>query len=132
MPLLSPEKGQQVTSILAAMLLLVSGVYYSTDVLPEWMQTIAKFSPVTYALRGMRGAMLDGNGVSDLWSSIWPLLIMGAVLVPAGMYDLPGRRALRQTNRSAQAKRMSLGFQVLGFGRVSELCRLIPQPSTLN
>ena len=103
MPLLSPEKGQQVTSIFTAMLLLVSGVYYSTDVLPEWMQTIAKFSPVTYALEGMRGAMLDGKGVSDLWSSIWPLLIMGAVLVPAGM--LIFRAGERYAKRTGLLKR---------------------------
>ncbi|MGH2550634.1 MAG: ABC transporter permease, partial [Thermomicrobiales bacterium] len=85
MPLLSPEKGQQVTSIFTAVLLLVSGVYYSVDVLPGWMQPIAKISPVTYALDGMRGALLDGKGVGDLWGSIWPLLIMGALLVPAGL-----------------------------------------------
>jgi ABC-2 type transport system permease protein len=103
MPLLSPEKGQQVTSICTAMLLLVSGVYYSTDVLPEWMQTIAKFSPVTYALEGMRGAMLDGDGVSELWSSIWPLLIMGAVLVPAGM--LIFRAGERYAKRTGLLKR---------------------------
>jgi len=103
MPLLSPEKGQQVTSIFTAMLLLVSGVYYSTDVLPEWMQTIAKFSPVTYALEGMRGAMLDGDGVRELWSSIWPLLIMGAVLVPAGM--LIFRAGERYAKRTGLLKR---------------------------
>jgi ABC-2 type transport system permease protein len=103
MPLLSPEKGQQVTSIFTAMLLLVSGVYYSTDVLPGWMQTIAKFSPVTYALEGMRGAMLDGDGVSELWSSIWPLLIMGAVLVPAGM--LIFRAGERYAKRTGLLKR---------------------------
>src|SRR5215212_4808975 len=38
MPLLSPEKGQQVTYIVSALLLLVSGVYYPVKVLPEWMQ----------------------------------------------------------------------------------------------
>ena len=103
MPLLSPEKGQQVTSIFTAMLLLVSGVYYSVDVLPGWMQTIAKLSPVTYALEGMRGAMLDGKGLSDLWSSIWPLLIMGAVLVPAGM--LIFRAGERYAKRTGLLKR---------------------------
>jgi ABC-2 type transport system permease protein len=35
MPLLSPEKGQQVTYIISALLLLVSGVYYPVSVLPR-------------------------------------------------------------------------------------------------
>lgn len=102
-PLLSPEKGQQVTSIFTAMLLLVSGVYYSTDVLPEWMQVLSRISPVTYALSGMRGAMLDGKGPSQLWSTIWPLLIMGAVLVPAGM--LIFRAGERYAKRTGLLKR---------------------------
>jgi ABC-2 type transport system permease protein len=86
MPLLSPEKGQQVTYIISAILLLVSGVYYPVKVLPEWMQVMAQFSPVTYALEGSRAALQDGVGLSQLWGSIWPLLIMGAVFVPMGLF----------------------------------------------
>jgi ABC-2 type transport system permease protein len=86
MPLLSPEKGQQVTYIVSALLLLVSGVYYPVKVLPDWMQVIAQYSPVTYALEGSRAALQDGVGLSQLWSSIWPLLVMGAVFVPMGLF----------------------------------------------
>jgi ABC-2 type transport system permease protein len=86
MPLLSPEKGQQVTYIVSALLLLVSGVYYPVKVLPEWMQAIAQLSPVTYALDGSRAALQDGAGLPQLWGSIWPLLIMGVVFVPMGLF----------------------------------------------
>ncbi len=86
MPLLSPEKGQQVTYIVSALLLLVSGVYYPIKVLPEWMQVMAQFSPVTYALEGSRAALLGGVGLSQLWGSIWPLLVMGVVFVPMGLF----------------------------------------------
>lgn len=86
MPLLSPEKGQQVTYIVSALLLLVSGVYYPVKVLPEWMQVIAQYSPVTYALEGSRAALQDGVGLSQLWGSIWPLLIMGVIFVPMGLF----------------------------------------------
>lgn len=85
LPLLSPEKGQQVSYIVSSLLLLVSGVYYEVSVLPGWMQAVATVSPVTYALQGGRAALLDGASVSELWSSIWPLLIMGAVFVPLGL-----------------------------------------------
>jgi ABC-2 type transport system permease protein len=86
MPLLSPEKGQQVTYIVSALLLLVSGVYYPVKVLPDWMQVVAQYSPVTYALEGSRAALQDGVGLSQLWGSIWPLLAMGAVFVPMGLF----------------------------------------------
>jgi ABC-2 type transport system permease protein len=86
MPLLSPEKGQQVTYIISALLLLVSGVYYPVKVLPEWMQVMAQFSPVTYALSGSRAALLGGAGLPQLWGSLWPLLIMGIIFVPMGLF----------------------------------------------
>jgi ABC-2 type transport system permease protein len=86
LPLLSPEKGQQVSYIVSSLLLLVSGVYYPVEVLPGWMQAIATVSPVTYALEGSRQALLEGVGAVELWGSIWPLLIMGAVFVPLGLW----------------------------------------------
>jgi ABC-2 type transport system permease protein len=86
LPLLSPEKGQQVSYIVSSLLLLVSGVYYPVDVLPGWMQAIATVSPVTYALEGSRAALLEGAGAAELWDNIWPLIIMGAVFVPFGLW----------------------------------------------
>jgi ABC-2 type transport system permease protein len=83
-PLISPEKGTQLGFIAQGMLLVVSGVYYSVTILPSWMQVIAKISPATYALDGIRKALLDGAGVSDLWGDIWPLMVIGVVAIPLG------------------------------------------------
>jgi ABC-2 type transport system permease protein len=100
MPLLSPEKGQQVTYIISALLLLISGVYYKVSVLPEWMQVAAQFSPVTYGLEGSRAALQDGAGVAELWDSIWPLLIMGVVFVPLGIFIFHlGERYAKRTGK---------------------------------
>jgi len=98
MPLLSPEKGQQVTFIIGSVLLLISGVYYEVNVLPGWMQVLARLSPVTYALRGIRDTLLDGAGISSQWHNIWPMLIMGAIMVPAGlMLFSAGERYAKRT-----------------------------------
>jgi ABC-2 type transport system permease protein len=86
MPLLSPEKGQQVTSIVTAVLLLVSGIYYSVDVLPGWLQPLAVISPVTYALDGIREMLLDGASFASQWHNVWPLLIMGLIFPPLGLW----------------------------------------------
>ncbi len=86
LPLLSPEKGQQVSYIVSSVLLLVSGVYYDVSVLPNWMQAIATVSPVTYALEGGRVALLEGAGAAELWESIRVLLVMGVVFVPLGIW----------------------------------------------
>ena len=100
MPLLSPEKGQQVTYIVSALLLLVSGVYYPVGVLPGWMQSISTVSPVTYGLEGIRAALQKGAGVAELWGFIWPLLVMGVVFVPLGIWIFHlGERYAKRTGK---------------------------------
>ncbi len=100
LPLLSPEKGQQVSYIVSSVLLLVSGVYYKVSVLPEWMQAIATVSPVTYALEGSRAALQDGAGISELWESIRVLLVMGVVFVPLGLFVFHlGERYAKKTGK---------------------------------
>jgi ABC-2 type transport system permease protein len=85
LPLISPEKGAQLGFVAQGMLLVVSGVYYPTSVLPEWMQWISVISPATYALDGIREAILEGDGVTQMGDEIWPLLVIGAVAVPLGL-----------------------------------------------
>jgi ABC-2 type transport system permease protein len=85
LPLISPEKGSQLGFVAQGMMLVVSGVYYPVSVLPSWMQWLSTISPATYALRGMRSAILDGASLTALWPDVWPLLLSGAVAVPLGL-----------------------------------------------
>jgi ABC-2 type transport system permease protein len=85
LPLISPEKGAQLGFVAQGMLLVVSGVYYPTSVLPEWMQWVSVISPAPYALDGIRDAILSGDGVTEMGDEIWPLLVIGAVAVPLGL-----------------------------------------------
>ena len=85
LPLISPEKGSQLGFIAQGALLVVSGVYYSVDVLPAPMRAISVISPATYALDGIRDAILQGTGVGGMWSHIWPLIIIGFVSIPLGL-----------------------------------------------
>ncbi len=85
LPLLSPQKGEQMSVALQGFLLLVSGVYYPPSVLPVAMQVAGAASPLTYALAGIRHSLLDGAGVGDQLPTIGILLGMGAVLIPASI-----------------------------------------------
>lgn len=85
LPLLYPEKGEQMTFIISSILLLVSGVYYPTDVLPGWMQLLSRLSPATYVLEAMRKAVLDGTGTVDLLPKMLPMLLIGLITIPAGL-----------------------------------------------
>lgn len=82
LPLLYPERGPQMSFMVQAVVLLVSGVYYSVDVLPGWLQAVSYLSPATYMLDGIRGAMLDGQGIADMIRILIILLVFGVVLVP--------------------------------------------------
>ena len=86
LPLLFPERGSQMTHVIIALLLLVSGVYYPVEVLPEFLQKLSKLSPATYVLDGTRLALLKGSAIRELWPFIWPTLIMGLIAIPAGLW----------------------------------------------
>jgi len=104
LPLLYVERGAQMTFVLQSCLLLVSGVYYSVDILPAWMQVLSKFSPATYVLDGVRAGLIDGVPVTELWYDIWPLIVMGVVLIPFGLWAFG--RAERYAKRTGKLKRV--------------------------
>ena len=65
--------------------MLVSGIYYPVTVLPEWLQHFAVLSPATFALQGVRMALLEGASFEQLMPLVVRLLIMAAVLIPFGL-----------------------------------------------
>jgi ABC-2 type transport system permease protein len=103
LPLISPEKGTQLGFIAQGILLVVSGVYYPVSVLPDWMQWISVISPATYALDGLRDAIIDGAGVTAMWPNIWPLIIIGIVSIPLGLEVF--RRGERYAKQHGKLKR---------------------------
>ncbi len=99
-PLLFPERGAQMTHVFIALLLLVSGVYYPVDVLPGVLKQIAVFSPATYVLTGTRHAVLEGMATYKLWPYVWPVLLMGALLIPVGLWVFgQGERYAKRTGK---------------------------------
>ena len=103
LPLLFPERGAQMTHVFIALLLLVSGVYYPVTVLPGFLKDLAVFSPATYVLDGTRRALLEGAPTAQLWRYIWPVLLMGAGLIPAGLWVF--RQAERYAKRTGKLHR---------------------------
>ena len=104
LPLLYVERGAQMTFVLQSCILLVSGVYYSTEVLPDWMQVLSKLSPATYVLEGVRAGLVHGVPVTELWHDIWPLIVMGFVFIPFGLWAFG--RAERYAKRTGKLKRV--------------------------
>jgi ABC-2 type transport system permease protein len=103
LPLLFPERGSQMTHVIIALLLLVSGVYYPIDVLPSALQAMAVYSPATYVLEGTRNALLEGMPTQQLWPYIWPTLLMGFIAVPFGLWVF--KQAERYAKRTGKLHR---------------------------
>jgi ABC-2 type transport system permease protein len=88
LPLLYTEKGMQMSFIVRAVILLVSGVYYPISVLPVWMQFFARISPATYVIEGLRAAVMQNAPIWSpvIWNYTWPLILTGVVSVPLSVY----------------------------------------------
>jgi ABC-2 type transport system permease protein len=104
LPLLYVERGAQMTFVVQSGLLLVSGVYYPISVLPGWMQVLSHLSPATYVLDGVRAGLADGVGIADLGRDVVPLIVLGIVLIPFGLWAF-GRAELH-AKRTGKLKRV--------------------------
>ncbi|MGI8968961.1 MAG: ABC transporter permease, partial [Chloroflexota bacterium] len=86
LPLLFTEKGAQMTYVIEACMLLVSGVYYPVSVLPGWIQPISHVSPATYVLDGIRKVLLGTPSASIMLHALIPLAVIGVVTIPMGVW----------------------------------------------
>lgn len=60
---------------------LLSGFLFPFKGMPYWAQMIGEILPLTHFLRIVRGIMLKGNGVIEIWPQVWPILLfmVGAI-----------------------------------------------------
>ena len=103
MPMMSVERGSQMVFVLQSCLLLISGVYYSTDILPGWMQLLSR-GPATYVLDAVRQSLIDGASLDQLLPDLWPLLAMAFVFIPLGLWGFG--KAERYAKRTGKLKRV--------------------------
>ncbi|MBW1892801.1 MAG: ABC transporter permease [Deltaproteobacteria bacterium] len=80
------KKGDPLNWIFSGLSWLLSGVYYPVSILPDWLQSLSYFLPVTHSLEGMRLALLQGYSLEDLLPSIIPLIVFSAVMIPFSLW----------------------------------------------
>ena len=64
---------------------LFGGVYYPTQVIPAWLQLGSYFVPMTYGLRALRQALLEGASFATISSDVAILVVLTAALMATGM-----------------------------------------------
>lgn len=65
--------------------ILLSGFMFPFRGMPGWAQVIGTLIPVTHFLRIVRGALLKGLGLADLWPSLAALSVFALVVVSLAM-----------------------------------------------
>jgi len=103
LPLLFPERGAQMTHVIQAVFLLISGIYYPVEVLPGWLRSLARLSPATYVLAGMREAVLEGRATGELLSTVLALVGIGLLAIPLGVWIFG--QAERYAKKTGRLKR---------------------------
>ncbi|GLQ74200.1 ABC transporter permease [Vibrio penaeicida] len=67
-------------------MMMLSGVWFSLEGSPEFIQQLTKVFPLTHMLESARAVMLDGAGLSDIWGHLVTLALMTVVFLLAGSY----------------------------------------------
>lgn len=88
------KRGNPIAFAMGTVSTLLGGVYYPVSVLPDVLQTVSYLLPLTYTLRGMRHAVLEGYSVPQLLPDIAALLALLVVTLPLSLYGL--RLAVRR------------------------------------
>jgi len=91
------KKGNPAGAVLGAMSALFAGVFFPVDLLPPWLQSVSKLLPLTYALEGMRQAVINGRGVVAVGVNLLALAGFSAVILPLAV--LAFRLAVRYAKR---------------------------------
>jgi ABC-2 type transport system permease protein len=64
--------------------MLLSGFMFPFRGMPDWAQAIGQVLPLTHFLHLVRGIMLKGNTLAELWPNMWPILAFTLAMIGLG------------------------------------------------
>jgi len=65
-------------------MMLLSGVWFSLEGAPQWVQSAAQLLPLTHMIDALRAVMIDGAGIQEVAWHLMILTIMTIVFVTLG------------------------------------------------
>jgi ABC-2 type transport system permease protein len=94
---ISAKEAQNFVFLVRGIVMVFCGITFPISLMPEWMQSIARWLPQTYMINAVRGAALGGATLRDLLPDIIALLGFGAFWLAAGylIFQWMERRARR-------------------------------------
>lgn len=76
------KRGDPVNFFLNNFSRFLAGVYFPIALLPAWVQKCSLFIPLTYSLKAMRMAIINGATLSEVYSDVLALAAFSAVILP--------------------------------------------------
>ena len=92
------QKGSAVLWLLSSGFWFLSGAMFPSASLPRPLEILAQLVPLTYAIEGMRMALLQGRSVVEMAPTLAALVGFGVVLLPLALVGLS--LSLRSARRS--------------------------------
>lgn len=80
------KRGNPITSFMGNIAVLVSGIWYPIDKLPEWLRPFGLLLPLRYAVDGVRGALFAGKSLADMPFELGGILFFCLLLVPISLW----------------------------------------------
>ncbi len=65
--------------------IMLSGFMFPFRGMPRWAQYLGEFLPLTHFLRIVRGILLKGNGLPEVWPQLWPIALFATLAVFIGV-----------------------------------------------
>ncbi|MGE5310379.1 MAG: ABC transporter permease [Nitrospirota bacterium] len=65
--------------------MLLSGFMFPFRGMPSWAQAVGSVLPLTHYLRLVRGVLLKGNGLAEIWPNLWPIALFLVVVLTVGV-----------------------------------------------
>ena len=72
--------------------ILLAGVFWPLEAVPELLQPISYFIPLTYSVDGLRSVMIRGWGLDQVWPEVTILVVFAAVMLGLSILGLKRRR----------------------------------------
>lgn len=79
------KRGDPVTTLFGSVANLIGGVLFPVEVMPDWLQQLARLLPITYALQAMRRSLLFGAGWRELAPDLAALALFCIILFPLSL-----------------------------------------------
>lgn len=74
-----------IANLIAFPMLFLSGVFFPTTAMPDWLQHVVKYLPLTHFANAFRDVMANGAGWSTIAPNIYWMLGWSAVLITLAM-----------------------------------------------